>query len=845
MRVLDVSRIASRRRAVWRGGIALPASVFLLGWGVRILSTDAISAVASLATWPLLVLVVLKVARPLRAGEVRAARVAAVLGVAMGLMELLLAARFLDPGTALSWFPAAVVAASAWSARALAAAARAVLGWRPSRPDAALLRVVAPAQAVGVVAAVAATAVTRAGVVGAVVSAPPDVQWAVLLLALAGYLNLRAVAEALARAPEPAGPDRAERLIRTWESPSRRTRFMYGTVLGKLVAVFIGGMGVAMLLLLAAAGPSSLPLLVLVGWFYWWFATFIVRLLGRMQVLHRKHGSFGTHDTRRPDVLYLRSFPTDRWRVRSEAVRHPTGRYGRPLFEDVLVRRLWLHGTVVAGENPGAFSEGAGPVGAAKSRLAAESWHITVDQWMRDASLVVVAAGGTGGLLWELEQLKRLGLQGKLFFVIPPVQPRRWWPRRHGGAGEVAGHWGAVRELVAQVGGMTVPERIDPRRTRAVVPGLGGADAALIVSDGDRDFDYETAVDLAATVTLARQSPPRLPEAVLKALADPGPAARQGAVPRLYDLTFDADPAVRLAANRALERLAQDRSRPVMLEAWRALAAFRPSPRPPPPPPVNPPPAIAGGPVRQPFRHSRFWYWVAGVAVLGSGALLLLAFQAFTSGVDELQRVPLPGQGEVRFDQPGRYSVLYEGPGAADEAAVIPELTVTLTAADGGAVPIAPAQGFMTQSSGGHTGREIGTVSIDRPGTFRLRTVGGRRADHADVAVGQTGAGAFLFVAGFVAVFLFLGGTTLGIVMIMVRGRARQTRPSPAWEPVWEAGATPGWYPDPGRRLELRYWDGLRWTEHVFHGGVQAVDYGPPSRSTEAVSLPGREATTT
>jgi uncharacterized protein DUF2510 len=508
------------------------------------------------------------------------------------------------------------------------------------------------------------------------------------------------------------------------------------------------------------------------------------------------------------------------------------------------VRRLWLYGTVIAGENPGAFSEATGPVGAATSRLAAEGWHITVVQWMRDASLVVVAAGGTGGLLWELEQLRRLGLQDKLFLVVPPVQPRRWWPRRRGGGQEVARHWDAVRALVAQVGGMTVPERIDPRRTRAVVPGLGGADPELIVSDGDRDFDYETAVELAATVTLARQRPPQLPEAVLEAMADPRSATRLGAVPRLYDLTFDADPTVQLAANRALERLAEDRSGPVMLEARRALAAFRPSPRPPPPPPVNPPPAVDGGPVRQPFRHSRFWYWVAATAVLGSGVLLLLAFAAFTGQVEELQRVPIPGQGEVRFDRPGRYGLLYEGPGAA-AAAVIPEFTVTLTAADGGAVPIAPAEGFTTQSSGGHTGRAIGTVGIDRPGTFRLRTVGGRRADHADVAVGETGAGPFLFVAGFAAVFLFLGGTTLGIVMIMVRGRASLTRPSPARAPVWEVGAVPGWYPDPDGRLELRYWDGRRWTEHVFHRGAQSVDYGPPSRSTEVASLPGREATTT
>jgi hypothetical protein len=29
----------------------------------------------------------------------------------------------------------------------------------------------------------------------------------------------------------------------------------------------------------------------------------------------------------------------------------------------------------------------------------------------------------------------------------------------------------------------------------------------------------------------------------------------------------------------------------------------------------------------------------------------------------------------------------------------------------------------------------------------------------------------------------------------------------------------PGWYADPTRRFELRYWDGGRWTEHVGRDG--------------------------
>lgn len=54
---------------------------------------------------------------------------------------------------------------------------------------------------------------------------------------------------------------------------------------------------------------------------------------------------------------------------------------------------------------------------------------------------------------------------------------------------------------------------------------------------------------------------------------------------------------------------------------------------------------------------------------------------------------------------------------------------------------------------------------------------------------------------------------------------------APASTPVAEA--TPaestvpaGWYADPSSRYELRYWDGLAWTEHVSRAGQQFTD--PP-----------------
>jgi Protein of unknown function (DUF2510) len=51
-----------------------------------------------------------------------------------------------------------------------------------------------------------------------------------------------------------------------------------------------------------------------------------------------------------------------------------------------------------------------------------------------------------------------------------------------------------------------------------------------------------------------------------------------------------------------------------------------------------------------------------------------------------------------------------------------------------------------------------------------------------------------------------------------------------------ESGHAAGWYPDPTRRFESRYWDGAQWTEHVFARGTQSVDPLPalPVRSEVA-----------
>lgn len=56
---------------------------------------------------------------------------------------------------------------------------------------------------------------------------------------------------------------------------------------------------------------------------------------------------------------------------------------------------------------------------------------------------------------------------------------------------------------------------------------------------------------------------------------------------------------------------------------------------------------------------------------------------------------------------------------------------------------------------------------------------------------------------------------------------------------------TASWYPDPEWRHRLRYWDGLRWTEHVRDDGVTTLDPltgdPPPAPTHEAAAGPGSD----
>lgn len=142
----------------------------------------------------------------------------------------------------------------------------------------------------------------------------------------------------------------------------------------------------------------------------------------------------------------------------------------------------------------------------------------------------------------------------------------------------------------------------------------------------------------------------------------------------------------------------------------------------------------------QPRRPSKAWYFVGGAAiVICIGAAVGWGVSAafnFIDRIDNFQRVAVPGEGTVTFDDAGGYTLYYEAPGAS--GGPLPPVEVSLTPASGGeAVPFDDYTGDLTYNVNNHEGRAVLTFDIHQPGDYVLETsTDGPGA--GDVAVGRS-----------------------------------------------------------------------------------------------------------
>jgi hypothetical protein len=116
---------------------------------------------------------------------------------------------------------------------------------------------------------------------------------------------------------------------------------------------------------------------------------------------------------------------------------------------------------------------------------------------------------------------------------------------------------------------------------------------------------------------------------------------------------------------------------------------------------------------------------------------------------------------------------------------------------------------------------------IDSQLSDRVNSLAGRIGWGLIIVGGIVGIPLLLILSpmGFVVGSL-LAGVVLVVVIAVRQHRGGQQRPAPAAtaRPWAQPTVSAGWFPDPSRQHELRFWDGQRWTEHVVDRGTQAVD---------------------
>jgi len=131
-------------------------------------------------------------------------------------------------------------------------------------------------------------------------------------------------------------------------------------------------------------------------------------------------------DNRRP-ILFLRSFVDDKVWLWGKGL---FGKFRRKTIDEAIERLARRLGPFVAIANPNTQLP---RLGAAQAYFSNDTWQNAIARWVRTAQMIVMVAGRTEGLRWELDHILADEGQAKLVIFLPPafrkdsVTAARWF----------------------------------------------------------------------------------------------------------------------------------------------------------------------------------------------------------------------------------------------------------------------------------------------------------------------------------------------------------------------------------------------------------------------------------
>jgi hypothetical protein len=127
----------------------------------------------------------------------------------------------------------------------------------------------------------------------------------------------------------------------------------------------------------------------------------------------------------RPPILVLRSFKDEPQLSAFGKIKFLSlSRSVINSFEEHMTDRLWRFGPVIAMGRPG---EDSPPAGAAREYLRQEEWQGRFADLAASCAAIVVIAGVTPGIAWEVRHIIDHNLYDRLLIVLPPWMTQEEW----------------------------------------------------------------------------------------------------------------------------------------------------------------------------------------------------------------------------------------------------------------------------------------------------------------------------------------------------------------------------------------------------------------------------------